>query len=675
MQLWGLTTRGLPALRVGPMSAVIWLLPSVALALGPECPIGVEVVVDNGDPGYAETGDDWATWGSFGQATGADYRYLSAAVGGPDRRGTATWKPALPAEGWYDVRVTFRGMAERTTDADYRVVDANNKKHTVIVDQTDGAVTEEDAHGPVAVSLGTFFMAPGAGTVTLDGDDDDDSDAADAVIWTLVSCDEAPPPDAGCPTDGDMEVAGYALVDGEGWVTPEAALGQPDKNEAMVSAATKGAPLTITGFHVCDPAGEEVIGAVTVQALARTTGSVTATLEAGGASTVFASADLEWVTVTPSPAGEQWSWTEISNLQATVQANEVVDGEGVAVDAVKVTIEWAPPPEEPPVEDPPVEDPPADDPPDDDPPVENDPPDTPPDGTVDPDPELPPQDCSGSTTTCISDALWELDGCGRMLGLIDPCDDGMPCSIDACLEGGCKHVAQPPAACEECKTNAGKVCHEAVVFWTDTCRAPHAVATGCDDDNPCTADSCDPQTLLCVNSPIDAGECAGCTPRASTACSEGAVVWVDSCGNAGGVARSCNDGDPCTQDACVAGRCVFEAVETNGCEQYCVPRQSKRCIDGVLIWMDSCLEAGPTAESCDDGDPDTLDGCSPQTLRCTHRTAPPISAEEPLAETPTEAAAPPEAGCATGSTPTPWSGALALLLIGLCATLRRCERR
>ena len=152
------------------------------------CDLGLKLTIDNGDPGYAETGDDWATWGNQGQSVGSDYRYLSKTVGGADRRGTATWTPAITQAGMYKVEAVFRATVNRSSDANYLVHPTNGSPVETVVDQRDGAKSESDAHGPVYADLGTHWFEPGAGKVVLDGTDDDQSDEADAVVFTLVDC-------------------------------------------------------------------------------------------------------------------------------------------------------------------------------------------------------------------------------------------------------------------------------------------------------------------------------------------------------------------------------------------------------------------------------------------------------------------------------------------------------
>ncbi len=168
-----------------------------ASATADACPVGQKLIIDNGDPGYSETGDDWTTWPNAGQSLGTDYRYLSHTVGGSDRVGTATWRPpSLPADGMYKVEAVFRATENRSPDADYFVHDADGKVSHRSVDQVDGS-TSGNSHGPVYADLGTYHLATGKGHVILDGTDDNYSDEADAVVFTLVSCGTAPPPPPG----------------------------------------------------------------------------------------------------------------------------------------------------------------------------------------------------------------------------------------------------------------------------------------------------------------------------------------------------------------------------------------------------------------------------------------------------------------------------------------------
>ena len=91
---------------------------------------------------------------------------------------------------------------------------------------------------------------------------------------------------------------------------------------------------------------------------------------------------------------------------------------------------------------------------------------------------------------------------------------------------------------------------------TTTCTVV-ACATDCNDNNPCTDDSCDPL--------------AGCIHTANTAaCNDGSLcTTADHCsaGSCVGTATVCNDGNVCTTDSCdpATGACVF-ANNTNACD-------------------------------------------------------------------------------------------------------------
>ncbi len=123
----------------------------------------------------------------------------------------------------------------------------------------------------------------------------------------------------------------------------------------------------------------------------------------------------------------------------------------------------------------------------------------------------------------------------------------------------------------------------------------------CDDGDPCTADACDIFTSKCVHTALE--RCA-CTPE--TVCPGGGPCAVASCGPDGFCALEplsgpCDDGDACTSgDTCVNGHCVAEPVS---------------CDDHDPCTVDACDPSGACAHifspaPCDDGDPCTVgDAC------------------------------------------------------------------
>ncbi len=124
-----------------------------------------EAVVDDGAPGYSETGR-WAAG-----AAGFGLRAAYGAGDNPFRLGTtregaggatATWRPDLPAAGPYAVHVSYGAGPDRSDAARYRVDHAGGTTE-VLVNQTMG--------GGTWVYLGTFdFQAGTAGAVTLVAD-------------------------------------------------------------------------------------------------------------------------------------------------------------------------------------------------------------------------------------------------------------------------------------------------------------------------------------------------------------------------------------------------------------------------------------------------------------------------------------------------------------------------
>lgn len=180
------------------------------------------------------------------------------------------------------------------------------------------------------------------------------------------------------------------------------------------------------------------------------------------------------------------------------------------------------------------------------------------------------------------------DAAGRCVGRADRCDDGNPCTTDACDEVvGCVHAAQEGTTCV-----LEDLCSEAL------CRAGECVAvrpTVCDDGNPCTIDACD-GALGCVNLPTLSPCCIGAT----SVCDDGNPCTDDLCDPETGACAhtdstaACDDGNACTSgDVCTGGRCVGGGLacdDGNPCtDDACNPALSPPCVHS------------PRAGACDDG--------------------------------------------------------------------------
>jgi cysteine-rich repeat protein len=185
------------------------------------------------------------------------------------------------------------------------------------------------------------------------------------------------------------------------------------------------------------------------------------------------------------------------------------------------------------------------------------------------------------------------------------CDDGDACTAgDICAGGGCAAGA----------------------------------AKGCDDQNPCTTDLCNPATGACVHIPA-AGPCSD-----GNACTEGDACSGGVC--VGGAARECDDGNPCTNDLCSPGfGCVtspngLACDDGNACtagdicaggacqagasacacqsDADCAAQDDDDVCDGVLVCvLGACVTDPATVVTCPaSGDPCLVNACEPENGLC-----------------------------------------------------------
>ena len=234
---------------------------------------------------------------------------------------------------------------------------------------------------------------------------------------------------------------------------------------------------------------------------------------------------------------------------------------------------------------------------------------------------------------------------GACAGVTDDCDDDNPCTTNYCdPTKGCQDVAIVGLACDdgdactygsacdgqgECTGGESVVCEDANDCTDDSCedgvgcvhdfndtdcddgdacttwdaclfgQCTGGPAVNCDDQNPCTQDSCDWDT--------------GCVYAAEdVACNDGDACTVDdwcSAGECAGAANDCDDGNDCTSNECdsVLG-CQAVALNGAACNDGSV------CTDG-----DTCSKEGECIGGdgidCEDGNPcttkhcDAIDGC------------------------------------------------------------------
>jgi len=177
-----------------------------------------------------------------------------------------------------------------------------------------------------------------------------------------------------------------------------------------------------------------------------------------------------------------------------------------------------------------------------------------------------PATCQGSTgSTCVPDAPTD-------------CTDNNPCTTDLCSdEQGCTHTP-----------------------ITDCCLS----SSQCNDNDVCTADACDLDRNGCDH-PVPDPTCTPCSgtdpfecgPRCSTACVAGRCQDV---------VPNCDDNNPCTDDTCdQASGCTHtpkNGTGVAGCDDGQACNGAEQCVAGTC-------QVQPVLD-CDDGDVCTDDTCA-----------------------------------------------------------------
>jgi hypothetical protein len=186
--------------------------------------------------------------------------------------------------------------------------------------------------------------------------------------------------------------------------------------------------------------------------------------------------------------------------------------------------------------------------------------------------------------------------CGPQQMCPPSCDDNNPCTIDSCdatTNFQCVHTPSPD----------GTTCGNATVCdGAETCKGgmcQPGTPVSCDDNNPCTADSCDP-VKGCVHTPVTDG--TSCP--AVGACNTAGMCKAGSCQP--GPGKDCNDNNPCTADMCDpnSGNCTHVPVS-----------DGTSCSDGnACNGLETCQKgacAPGTPPNCTSTNPCEVGSCDP----------------------------------------------------------------
>lgn len=219
---------------------------------------------------------------------------------------------------------------------------------------------------------------------------------------------------------------------------------------------------------------------------------------------------------------------------------------------------------------------------------------------------------------------------GMCVGKPNPCDDQDPCTDDRCAkETGCVHPPLSGVPCDDgdwctrddacqggqCKPGAYLLCDDGNRCTTDHCNPATGdceftpTTSGCDDGDLCTEpDRC--KNGKCVGTPKDCDDQDPCTAdscQPGTGCVHPVIPGCKPCETDG----DCDDGNPCTKETCATGECVYEGLTGTDCSD------GNPCTLGDVCQDGAC--ASGAMKECDDQKVCTDDSCDPSTGQCAHK--------------------------------------------------------
>lgn len=185
----------------------------------------------------------------------------------------------------------------------------------------------------------------------------------------------------------------------------------------------------------------------------------------------------------------------------------------------------------------------------------------------------------------------QLAGEGEACSDVDVCDDGNPCTTDVCDVGG-TGVCIMTNNTDPCNVD-NDVCTAGVCDGAGACDETSPLV--CDDGNPCTDDACTDPVTGCEYTNDNNNVCTDdgdvCTQAHN--CIAGVCV--------GSNAKVCDDGNDCTDDSCdPVLDCVFVADDSNSCDDG-AGCTDNACSGGTCVATDTC-DTDPDdcqVETCD----------------------------------------------------------------------------
>ncbi|OGL83685.1 hypothetical protein A3B36_01080 [Candidatus Uhrbacteria bacterium RIFCSPLOWO2_01_FULL_55_36] len=179
----GISNFGIPIRKLWLIGAALVLI-SLAVAT---TTYAAEVIVDDGDAGYADTGWSSATDQGYPLDPGMDVRFTADGDGSQ----IATWTPAIPATGPYAVYVSWTTHSNRATNAPYTINHAGGPSGFTVNQEllADQATAGGSGQWSDWYLAGTFTFNAGSSHTIVLNNNADEYVIADAVRLVSVSSD------------------------------------------------------------------------------------------------------------------------------------------------------------------------------------------------------------------------------------------------------------------------------------------------------------------------------------------------------------------------------------------------------------------------------------------------------------------------------------------------------
>jgi hypothetical protein len=207
---------------------------------------------------------------------------------------------------------------------------------------------------------------------------------------------------------------------------------------------------------------------------------------------------------------------------------------------------------------------------------------------------------------CTGDSCDPATGCIHEKLSAAPCDDGVPCTgDDQCLDGIClpgEGICACKAKADCAEFEDANLCNGSLICQDNQCVVDVATIVECDTtgDTSCKYSVCNPFTGACGK--ITAPYGSPCDDESK--CTIGDTCFFADC--LGGIDLPCDDANPCTEDSCdPESGCVFENLSDFPCEDGDPCTGGDACLGGQCVSGPSICGCGSDADCAmfEDGNP------------------------------------------------------------------------